>query len=258
MHETLVIAPNHDDLTGVADEAATIAASMNGRLLQGEVTARRIIDHIDRRSYGRIWFCSHADERGVWLSNEEILTADQIAWLCNSVGAEELVINTCNSSHFVVDIQLASSVDVLFSVSVVPDIEAMIVAQSIAQHYTQTGDLEQSFNVVTGGSGLYKYLRNARRQRAVNSSRELSNGELSRQVIRNQYAVEALVQRIGSLEAQVQKLLDIVEELRRSAYSTTVVNHPGVAEHPNDYKLIIAAVIVGMFVFAGLYIGGAG
>jgi len=260
MHETLVIAPTHDDLTGVADESATIAAHMGGRLLQGDVTVRRILDHIDRRSYGRLWVCSHAGERGVLLSGGEVLAAEQLAWICTAVGAQELVINTCHSSQFVVQIQLLASVDVLFSIAEIPDQEAMVVAQAIAQNYTQSNDLEKSYRAVTGGTGLYRYLPNAKRARAMNISSNqppLQNGELSRQVLKNQYALDSVKQNITALDRQIQKLGEIVEELRRAAYSTTVVNHPAMAS-PTDYKLILAAVIIGSFVFAGLYFGGAG
>lgn len=258
-HETLVIAPTHTDLVGVADEAATIAAHMAGRLLQGDVTVRRVLDHVERRSYARIWMCSHADERGALLTGGEVLSAEQMAWICTAVGAQELVINTCNSSQFVVQIQLLAIVDVLFSIADIPDQEAMIVAQAIAQNYTKTNDLEKSYRAVTGGTGLYRYLPNAKRTRSMNISSnppsQLQNGELSRQVLKNQYAIESAMERTKGIERQVQKVTDAVEELRRAAYSTTVVNHPA---SPTDYKIILAAVIIGAFVFAGLYIGGAG
>jgi hypothetical protein len=259
-HETLVIAPLHPELGMVPDEAASIAAAMEGRLLQGEVDARRLIDHIDGRQYGRIWICSHADERGIWLT-DDVLTADQLSWICNTVGAEELVINTCSSGIFVTNIQLASDVDILFSLADVPDREAMIMANSIAQTYTRTENLEAAYKKSTGGTGLYKYLPNGKRQqRVTGSNQDLSNGQLSRAVIQNQLRHEEAGRRMVAIENQISRLgvkIDTLTDDFRNAKHMTVVNHPASESLTGEYRIIFAAFIIGTFVFAGLYFGGA-
>lgn len=247
---TLVIAPHHDDLIGVADEAATIANAMNGRILQGEVTSQRILDACDDRQYERIWFATHCGENGVILSNNTYMSPDEIIWLCNSTGCQELVLSACSTDRLVVDIQLHADVDIMFCVADVLDKEALSMATAIARDYPKTQNLEQSLARVARGSGLYRYLPNAKRREQLRGSEVQETYQNGTKV-----KVDYIDQRLERLERSLEKVASTVNDIDRrvirieSEHMSVTVNQGG--NQIERYILMaMVAIMVAVFLWS--------
>lgn len=133
---------------------------------------------------------------------------------------------------------------------------------SAAKEYNNGNDLIKALPLVPPIETLELYPRPVHQEnqemRSVSSRNDstgridLTNGELAKQVIENKFAVNALTSQFTRMELKLDKLTEKFQQ----AYGMTVVNAAPPAATQNDYRIILAAVIVGVFVFAGLYLGG--
>lgn len=216
----IIVAPSIPDLPLVAEEAAAVANALPKRiLLQGEeASARGIINAVaDAMSSGRIisgiWFASHGDDNGVWLSSGA-LDAISLASILSTSGAQWVVFNTCGSRGLVSAIQLRAEVDVVATeAESIADPHAWEFGRLLAIQYAQSGDLRQSVAQVARGSDRHRYYENNRRPMERIKPESLSTEE----------KLNLLVGRIvGDRLRGVVGLVDTVTETNQAIAALTV------------------------------------
>lgn len=133
---------------------------------------------------------------------------------------------------------------------------------SAAKEYNNGNDLIKALPLVPPIETLERYPKNIQENQFMNVRSsgndstgriDLTNGELAKQVIENKFAINALTSQFGRMEKKLDQLSDKFQQ----AYGMTVVNAaPPATTTQGDYRIIFAAVIVGVFIFAGLYLSG--
>lgn len=240
-HETLVIAPINPDLGSVPDEAATVAALTDGRLLPpSDATVRGLFAHTEGRQYRHMWFCTHADERGIWLNDGDLLDEQTLHLLLNRIGVEVVILNACHSVLMAVGVLTNSDADVMYASGEIDDRKALSMATAIAQEYSKTRNMEVAHRNVSRGNPLFNYLPNARRSRVY--QQQSTNGTKA--------ALEYLRRDIDTVSRKIDSLEDahskIIERLVALEVGRTTVN---VNQSPWENRAYFFMIAAGFLIF---------
>lgn len=119
--DTLVIAPTLPELKYSGNELSIISDILKPKkVLSGMVTARDLFEELLQNNYELIWFITHSDSEGIWLSDGERLTPDRLSqYLKRSKPA--IILNTCDSEEIALDLHNVTNSSVIFAVTSIED-----------------------------------------------------------------------------------------------------------------------------------------
>jgi len=203
----LIVAPFHPDLPNIPDEAAGLRNAIDGRLVQGTVTEKDIIAAINDGPYDGIWFATHGDASGVWLSNGERLDAHALTQYIAAAGASWIFLNSCESMALVDTIRAATRADVIATSSRVPDVTAWRTARLFALALASTGNVRKALaRAAPDGANVYRFWENRPTGMGVT---DVSDSQLKARLSR----LEARMEQIERTSAARQEMLVRLERL---------------------------------------------
>ena len=156
----LLIAPSQASLPLSAQEVeAVVNSGLSVKLLQSNVSQRDLVSELSTPGrYDIIWFATHGDGNGILLTNE-VLSPSAVISLIRGSGARLVFLNTCSSVSTASAIQNEASVDVICTITDVPDVEAYRTGAQFAAKLLQTGDFRKSYELSKPGrNSTYIYL----------------------------------------------------------------------------------------------------
>jgi hypothetical protein len=157
----LLIAPQWKTFDSTS-EAIAIIAHFPHELLRGNVTWQRVVDATDDEIFDIIHFASHMDIDGLALSENDVISPDQIARIATHTRAKLVYINTCHfpqGAQYLIDhgvpAVMASTVD-KFAVK-----DAWQIATYFYNELARNGyNMHQAFNHAKPGDGSLMWLSN--------------------------------------------------------------------------------------------------
>lgn len=156
----LLIAPSQASLPLSAQEVeAVVNSGLSVKLLQSNVSQRDLVSELSVPGrYDIIWFATHGDSNGVFLTNE-VLSPSAVISLIRGSGAKLVFLNTCSSVSTASAIQNEASVDVICTITDVPDVDAYRTGAQFAAKLFQTGEFRKSYELSKPGrNSTYIYL----------------------------------------------------------------------------------------------------
>jgi hypothetical protein len=157
----LIVAPFHTELPLIPNEAAALRNALSGHLLQNIVTEQDLIDALRKGPYDGIWFATHGDHTGIWLSNEERLNAEALTQYIAAADAKWIFLNSCESSGLADTIRARTDADVIATNFRVPDETAWRTARLFAMALGRSSSIEQALaRAAPDGAGSYRFWRN--------------------------------------------------------------------------------------------------
>jgi hypothetical protein len=130
-YRTLVVAPK-TDLLLVDDEVQQVVNLLGAKLLQGSQANIHGLLAILAEPYDIVWFATHGDERGVYLSDGILNTAELTA-LARSSSTQLLVLNTCSSRPVALSIYDELRIQLVCTLRPIPDRSAFITGTIFAR-----------------------------------------------------------------------------------------------------------------------------
>lgn len=156
----LLIAPSQASLPQSAQEVeAVVNSGLSVKLLQSNVSQRDLVSELSTPGrYDIIWFATHSDGNGILLTNE-VLSPSAVISLVRGSGAKLVFLNTCSSVSTASAIQNEATVDVICTITDVPDVDAYRTGAQFAAKLLQTGDFRKSYELSKPGrNSTYIYL----------------------------------------------------------------------------------------------------
>lgn len=142
-YKTLVVAPK-TDLTFVDDEVQQVINILGAKVLQGSQATIHGLLAILREPFGIIWFATHGDETGVYLS-DGVLSTSEITTVIRSVGVQLTVLNTCASRPVALTIHDELRTSFVCTIKKVPDRTAFITGTLYARKLAEGLGFYQAF-----------------------------------------------------------------------------------------------------------------
>lgn len=156
----LLVAPSQASLPQSAQEVeAVVNSGLSVKLLQSNVSQRDLVSELSTPGrYDIIWFATHSDGNGILLTNE-VLSPSAVISLVRGSGAKLVFLNTCSSVSTASAIQNEATVDVICTITDVPDVDAYRTGAQFAAKLLQTGDFRKSYELSKPGrNSTYIYL----------------------------------------------------------------------------------------------------
>ena len=138
---------------------AVVNSGLSVKLLQSNVSQRDLVSELSTPGrYDIIWFATHGDANGILLTNE-VLSPSAVISLIRGSGARLVFLNTCSSVSTASAIQNEASVDVICTITDVPDVEAYRTGAQFAAKLFQTNEFRKSYELSKPGrNSTYIYL----------------------------------------------------------------------------------------------------
>jgi hypothetical protein len=157
-YRVLVVAPSNPDLLMLSDEVMQVVNTLGARLLQGaRANVHGLLD-ILREGWDIVWFASHGDERGIYLS-DGVITASEITSLIRSAGVVLTVFNTCSSYEVAHKIFGELKTTFVCTVKPVPDRVAYVTGVLFAQKIADGLDFQSAYEAAKPGqNSTYTFL----------------------------------------------------------------------------------------------------
>lgn len=161
----LLIAPNQGNIDSVP-EIRTLTALHHVQVLNGTVTTQDVYHEVRRQKFNVIHFAALGGVDGVELSNDEILSSDDVISLARLSGASLVFLNACNTSR--VAAQVVSHIQYVISANDrMFDKDAWKFPlryyeylQNIPDQDIEVTDYARAFTEADSGDGLYSFLIN--------------------------------------------------------------------------------------------------
>lgn len=158
--KVLLVAPSQVSLPKSSQEVeAVVNSGLSVRLLQADVTQRDLISELSVPGrYDILWLATHGDKDGVLLSNE-MLSPSAITSIVRGSGIKLVFLNTCSSFVMANTIQGEANVDVICTITDVPDLEAYRTGALFAAKLLQTNSFRKAYELSKPGrNSTYVYL----------------------------------------------------------------------------------------------------
>lgn len=130
---TIVIAPK-TDLLLVEAEVAAVVNHLRAQLLNGDLTADDVLNKLSEQTWDVVWFAAHGDEKGIHVSNGEVLSSALLTSFIRTAGASLVVFNTCSSYQVAQLIYNELLIDLVCTIRPIPDKDAFFTGKSFAIH----------------------------------------------------------------------------------------------------------------------------
>lgn len=158
----LLIAPSKSpDLAALPWVDAEIQSIVNSGLnirLERDVTERTLLELLSSKDYNIIWFATHGDKDGVYLS-DGLVSVGALASMLKSCSASYVVLNTCDSVHIAASISEETGMDVICTVSGIEDRTAWRTAALFATNLARGATVYAAYQKARPTqSGRYIYL----------------------------------------------------------------------------------------------------
>jgi len=250
----LIVAPFHEDLPNIPDEAASLRNAIDGRLVQGDVRERDIIDAIDDGPFDGIWFATHGDTTGVWLSGGERLDAHALSQYISSSGARWIFLNSCESASLVDTIRATTIADVIATSSRILDATAWRTARLFAQALATTGNVRQALaKAAPDGANAYRFWAN----RSGMGGTGVSDSQLDARLARLEAQMDRMEQTSQVRQEMLSRLERVVERLSYAIYGDAASQQIGLLRWfrwgslGTAFNTILLAVIAYRIFFGG-------
>lgn len=156
----LLVAPSQASLPQSTQEVeAVVNSGLVVRLLQASVEQRDLVSELSTPNrYDILWLATHGNQNGVQLSSE-ILSLSAMVSLVRGSGVKLVFLNTCSSLAMAIAIQNEANVDVICTITDVPDIDAYRTGALFAAKLAQTNAFRKSYEQSKPGhNSTYVYL----------------------------------------------------------------------------------------------------
>ena len=155
----LVIAPTNPTLPGIDEEVAAITANHETVLVLGTVRETDIVQAIRLNApFHVIWWITHGGSEGVELSNGVILNIDGVGQFVTTSEAGLCVLNSCSSEDAARQIVIGGNASIIYTISNLPDVEALRFGALLAKRLTETDDFRAAFEKARPLKGEYRML----------------------------------------------------------------------------------------------------
>ena len=166
---TLLVAPK-TDLEYSDEEVTQVVNLLSPMLLHGNVTSEDVLEAVQDGSWDIVWFATHGDEYGIFLTDGP-LDPSMLTPLLRLSDAKLVYLNTCHSLPIALAIQNEFLTDFICTVQEVPDKVAYFTGRQFAFHISRGANFFESYaGARPGRNDKFVYL--AGRAREVNGSSE--------------------------------------------------------------------------------------
>lgn len=156
-YRVLVVAPK-TDLPLAPDEVMQVVNTLGAKILQGHEATIHGFLSIIRDPFDIVWFATHGDEKGVYLS-DGILESSEITTLVRACGASLCVLNTCASRSVALTIYDELQIPLVCTLKKIPDRTAFITGTLFARNIANGLDFREAYKLaVPGQNSTYTYL----------------------------------------------------------------------------------------------------
>lgn len=152
----LLVAPDLG-LTHVQNEVRMVSAALRPAVLVGTVTRKDLIEALRDRNWDVLWFSTHGDEKGLWLSDGSISIADLTA-VARTSGAFLVVLNSCSSRLIGLELHYELRTAVICTVTEVDDVSAYQTGVLLARHLAEGKSVAEAFAASRPGQAKNYYL----------------------------------------------------------------------------------------------------
>lgn len=156
----LLVAPSQASLPQSTQEVeAVVNSGLSVQLLQSGVSQRDLVQQLSTPGkFDVLWLATHGDTSGILLSSE-VLSPSAIVSIVRGSGVKLVFLNTCSSVATASAIQNEANVDVICTITDVPDIEAYRTGALFAAKLVQTGNFRKAYELSKPGrNSTYIYL----------------------------------------------------------------------------------------------------
>lgn len=219
--KVLVVAPS-TDLLLVDDEVQQVVNALRAKVLQGsQANVHGLLAMLDE-SFDVVWFATHGDEFGVYLS-DGILSPAEITAMVRSAGVSLVVLNTCSSRPVALTIHDELRISLVCTVRAVPDRTAFVTGTIFAKKLQQGFSYREAYEMAKPGqNSTYVFLPESetmeRPQQKTDDSLESVVALVRRLEIlvsgNSDYNVEGLVPTVRVLSRKIDSLIIEVSVMR--------------------------------------------
>lgn len=159
----LLVAPSQASLPKSVQEVESVVNSgLNVRLLQSSVSQSDLVKELSTPGkFDVLWFATHGGTEGIILT-DDVLSPSAAVSIIRGSGVKLVFLNTCSSLSVASAIQNEANVDVICTITDVPDIEAYRTGALFAAKLVQTGNFRRSYELSKPGkNSTYIYLSSA-------------------------------------------------------------------------------------------------
>jgi hypothetical protein len=226
----LLIAPENHDLRTLP-EISSITISHNVRLLIERVTARMLFDLCASERYDVLHFAGHGGPDGILLSDNVLLTADEIATLSRMSGARVIFFNACSTGRLAAYSIRHGAAFVFFAVVDLEDDKAWSKPTAFYRNATDTSDasLLAALAVADAGDSDYGYM--------VAPS-----------------LIIRYIDKIAEMQAQIDQLSSQFEQMKKETLALTIDKNR-LMRSIMFYMIVLSIVVV--IIFGMSLLGGA-
>lgn len=156
----LLVAPSQASLPQSTQEVeAVVNSGLSVQLLQSNVSQRDLVQQLATPGkFDVLWLATHGDTSGILLSSE-VLSPSAVVSIVRGSGVKLVFLNTCSSVATASAIQNEANVDVICTITDVPDIEAYRTGALFAAKLVQTSSFRRSYELSKPGrNSTYIYL----------------------------------------------------------------------------------------------------
>lgn len=125
------------------EEISSVVNALQPTLLSGNVSVTRLMEYANRR-FDLVWFSTHGTKEGVLLS-DGILPTSLLTTIIRSSGADYLYLNTCESFAVALAIHEELKVDLISTVSDLPELAAHVTGSTFAECLADTGVVSEAY-----------------------------------------------------------------------------------------------------------------
>lgn len=257
----LLVAPSQATLPQSTQEVeAVVNSGLSVNLLQSSVSQRDLIRELATPGkYDVLWLATHGDASGIMLTSE-IITPSAIISIIRGSGVKLVFLNTCSSVATATAIQNEANIDVICTITDVPDIEAYRTGALFAAKLLQTGSFRRAYELSKPGrNSTYVYLSgvgpvengNSEFQQLRKTVDEIETASRARdasEVHRKTTELAAISKRIDAHDGEIGQIKGDVEHVKRRM--TTIEDHVYVPPKVILWRaLAICSLLVGLTVF---------
>lgn len=258
-YRTLVIAPSDTGLEYSSDEVMAVVNALSARLLQGKrATIQGLLDIMDA-GWEVVWFCTHGDEKGVYLSDGVVQTSE-LTSLIRSAGVQLTVLNTCSSKMVALAIHDELGTDLICTLRAVPDREAFVTGTILARQLAKGFDFYSAYEAAKPGqNSTYTFIgeKGKYMPQPIPKGREESvSAERFQEIVEQ---LDAIVN--GNARLRLVGLADLVDQITKSLQAfdkrLTKMEEGQVKAHEDQKfirRLLVGLIVVGVFIVAAIFI----
>lgn len=156
-YRVLVVAPK-TELPLAPDEVMQVVNTLGAKILQGHEATIHGFLNIIREPFDIVWFATHGDENGVYLS-DGILHTSEITTMVRACGASLCVLNTCASRSVALTIFDELQIPLVCTLKKIPDRTAFITGTLLARHIANGLSFREAYEIAKPGrNSTYTYL----------------------------------------------------------------------------------------------------